>query len=589
MIKILIVEDSPRDAQLVLGELRDGGFEPVFERVQTAEAMRSALASQTWDVILSDFQMPKFTGLEALSILKETGMDYPFILLSGAIGEEVAAQIMKAGANDFILKANLSRLVPAIERELKDAENRKLKRQAEEKVYKLNKELELRVLERTAQLAKANATLNHAFERERLLRDILQEVSQTFDLEIILKDAVQKIREHIGSDRCLLSLYHPENPDFIQLAEQSVSSNQVLPIDPDDLYQSPIQLLKELIKNDPAKQWISFTSPKKFPALLKGYQKKYGIQSSLVHKISYRNITYGAIALHQCDESRVWSQEEITLMGDIGTAIGAAFLQTRLYQEEQQAKQEAEAANREKTRVLSFVSHDFKNPLAGISRLVGILENAKDDSLSPKNREIIGYIGEGVEQLRGMVTNILDKARLEQGQITPTLERIEPAEFIEKLKPVFDAMAAERNIEVHLDMDPTLTAFKADPSHLRQILTNLISNAVKYNWDNGQVFLKLYPSKDRQSAVIEVQDTGTGIPADKLPKLFAEYYRAVDMTQADQVEGTGLGLAFVKKLLELHDGQITVESEVGLGSSFKVLLPLEPSSLEQKMPSSLLS
>jgi signal transduction histidine kinase len=243
-----------------------------------------------------------------------------------------------------------------------------------------------------------------------------------------------------------------------------------------------------------------------------------------------------------------------------------------LYQQEKQAKQEAEEANRQKSKVLSFVSHDFKNPLASMKRFIDILENDKSDLLSEKHRELIEYIAEGVYQLRNMVMDILDKARLDEGRITPITEWIEVRSFIDELKPMFSSMASQRNIKVSLECQPELTALKADPTHLRQILINLVSNAVKYNRMDGEAFLRLYKSEDGQSAVIEVQDTGLGISEEKIPQLFTEYFRG-DLSQSNLVEGTGLGLAFIKKLIELHGGSIVVESEVGVGSTFKVMLP----------------
>jgi hypothetical protein len=127
----LIVEDSADDEAMLLEELRGGGFEVVHVRVQTAEAMRAALVEQTWDVIMSDYSMPTFTGLGALAVLKETGIDIPLIIASGTIGEETAVEALKAGASDFLVKDRLARLIPAIERETREADGRRARRAAE--------------------------------------------------------------------------------------------------------------------------------------------------------------------------------------------------------------------------------------------------------------------------------------------------------------------------------------------------------------------------------------------------------------------------------------------------------------------------
>ncbi len=131
-LRVLIVEDSEDDKELVLRELRRGGYDPVFERVDTAEAMGMALNQQTWDIIISDYSMPNFNARAALEVLKAKALDIPFIIVSGTIGEETAVAAMKAGANDYLMKGNLARLVPAIERELRDAQVRQEREKAEE-------------------------------------------------------------------------------------------------------------------------------------------------------------------------------------------------------------------------------------------------------------------------------------------------------------------------------------------------------------------------------------------------------------------------------------------------------------------------
>jgi PAS domain S-box-containing protein len=132
-LRVLIVEDSVDDALLLLRELRRGGYEPSYERVDTAQAMLAALEKQDWDVVISDHAMPAFSAPAALELLRENGRpDLPFIIVSGHIGEDAAVRAMKAGAHDFVAKDSLARLVPAIERELRDAEERRQRRRAQE-------------------------------------------------------------------------------------------------------------------------------------------------------------------------------------------------------------------------------------------------------------------------------------------------------------------------------------------------------------------------------------------------------------------------------------------------------------------------
>jgi diguanylate cyclase (GGDEF)-like protein/PAS domain S-box-containing protein len=120
-LSVLIVEDSESDAQLILRLLKKAGYEVVFERVETAEQMLSALEKQAWDIVISDYSLPQFNGRAALELLKEKQPDIPFIVVSGVIGEESAVAMMKAGAHDYLLKDNLARLAPAVKRELEQA------------------------------------------------------------------------------------------------------------------------------------------------------------------------------------------------------------------------------------------------------------------------------------------------------------------------------------------------------------------------------------------------------------------------------------------------------------------------------------
>lgn len=130
-LSLLIVEDSEDDALMALRELKKAGYDITSERVESADALKDVLEKQEWDIIISDYAMPHFNGMDALEIYKKTGIDIPFIIVSGRIGEETAVELMKAGAHDYIMKSNMLRLAPAIERELNDANTRRQHKQAQ--------------------------------------------------------------------------------------------------------------------------------------------------------------------------------------------------------------------------------------------------------------------------------------------------------------------------------------------------------------------------------------------------------------------------------------------------------------------------
>jgi PAS domain S-box-containing protein len=144
VLRVLVVEDSEFDAQMITSLIRKSGYDVVSERVETAETMEKTLREKRWDIILSDYNLPSFSAPEALKLVQSSELDLPFIIISGGIGEATAVAAMKAGAHDYLMKGNLNRLAPAIERELREAANRRERREAREKL--LESELRYRLL-----------------------------------------------------------------------------------------------------------------------------------------------------------------------------------------------------------------------------------------------------------------------------------------------------------------------------------------------------------------------------------------------------------------------------------------------------------
>ena len=188
-LRVLLIEDSEDDAVLILRELRKAGYTPVSERVETEYTMRSALSSQKWDIILSDYNMPEFCAAEALSVYRECGIEVPFIIVSGAVGEEKAVQLMKEGAHDYVMKDNLKRLVPAIERELKESEDRKSRKIAEDSYRKsdfiVNASRDMMALiNRSGIFETVNSSFCKIFGKERQQEIVGHSVSEIWGQEV---------------------------------------------------------------------------------------------------------------------------------------------------------------------------------------------------------------------------------------------------------------------------------------------------------------------------------------------------------------------------------------------------------------------
>lgn len=207
-IRLLIVEDSTDDAELILVELRQAGYDPVWERVQTAEGMKAALEHAPWDLVVSDYSMPQFDAPAALNLLNRSGRDVPFIVVSGSIGEDIAVAMMRTGAHDYVLKQNLARFVSAVQRELREAENRRQQRITAQAKHELEKERH-QLLERLKQenedlaaLTRVTANAISTLDLNDLLRVLLMrmmEVMKADTATILLAEGAElRIRASVG-------------------------------------------------------------------------------------------------------------------------------------------------------------------------------------------------------------------------------------------------------------------------------------------------------------------------------------------------------------------------------------------------------
>lgn len=248
------------------------------------------------------------------------------------------------------------------------------------------------------------------------------------------------------------------------------------------------------------------------------------------------------------------SQEEILAMND-------ALAQTNAQLRE---------LDRMKDAFLSMVTHELRTPLTVISGITEMLETGIYGDLTPEQAEHIRQIGAQAHRLRHLVNDLLDLSKIEAGMMKLHRELIAPRSIVEAVLEQLITFAAQAGVILRNQVSPHLPEVYCDGRRIEHVLINLISNAIKFTPQGGQVTMTAEKG-DRQVRFC-VADNGSGIPTEALPRIFDKFFQVHTSTETG-IKGTGLGLAIVKHIVELHGGEVAVESEMGRGSRFYFSLP----------------
>ncbi len=242
-----------------------------------------------------------------------------------------------------------------------------------------------------------------------------------------------------------------------------------------------------------------------------------------------------------------------------------------LYAELDEQAEQLREVSELKSRFLSYMSHEFRTPLGSILSMTRLLEDGMDGPLTEEQRRQVRFISASTSELREMVDDLLDLAKIEAGRITISPAWFDLMDLFSALRGMFRPLVEGNQVDLVFEDPPVMALLYTDDKKLAQILRNFISNALKFT-PNGQVVVST--RLEGENAVrFSVRDTGIGIPAELQSTLFEDFVQ-VDTPLQKRLRGTGLGLSLCKRFAELLGGHVGVESDVGKGSDFYVVLPL---------------